>query len=114
MTLGEHFTRAGRGLAIGAAVLAAVGLTTTAPQPAHALSPAAGVGIGLGAFAAGTALGAANNPNYNTYYNPYGYSYNNPYGYSYAPAPAQAYYPSTPYYPQRSCWDPYYRRYYAC
>jgi hypothetical protein len=104
MTLGEHFTRAGRGLAIGAAVLAAVGLTTTVPQPAHALSPAAGVGIGLGAFAAGTALGAANNPYYSPYYNPYGYSY----------APAPAYYPSTPYYPQRSCWDPYYRRYYAC
>ena len=106
MTLGKHFARAGRGLAIGAAVLAAVGLTTVA-RPAHALSPAAGVGIGLGAFAAGTALGAAGNPYYNPY-NPYYY----PYGYSYAPAPA--YYPSTPYYPQRSCWDPYYRRYYAC
>lgn len=105
MTLHEHYTRAGRGLAIGAAVLAAVGLTTL-PRPADALSPAAGVGIGLGAFAAGTALGAAANP----YYNPYYY----PYGYSYAPAPAPAYYPSTPYYPQRSCWDAYYRRYYAC
>lgn len=105
MTLREHYTRAGRGLAIGAAVLAAVGLTTL-PRPADALSPAAGVGIGLGAFAAGTALGAAANP----YYNPYYY----PYGYSYAPAPAPAYYPSTPYYPQRSCWDAYYRRYYAC
>ena len=107
MTLGEHFTRAGRGLAIGAAVLAAVGLTTTVPQPAHALSPAAGVGIGLGAFAAGTALGAAGNPYYNPYYYPY-----RSYGYYSQPAPA--YYPSTPYYPQRSCWDPYYRRYYAC
>jgi hypothetical protein len=97
-------------LAIGAAVLAAVGLTTV-PRPADALSPAAGVGIGLGAFAAGTALGAAANP----YYNPYN-SYYYPYGYSYAPAPApaQAYYPSAPYYPQRSCWDAYYRRYYAC
>jgi hypothetical protein len=112
MTLGEHFTRAGRGLAIGAAALAAVGLTTV-PRPADALSPAAGVGIGLGAFAAGTALGAAANPYYNPY-NPYN-SYNSyyyPYGYSYAPA--QAYYPTTPYYPQRSCWDAYYRRYYAC
>ena len=49
----------------------------------------------------------------NPYYNPYN-SYNYPYGYSYAPAPAQAYYRSTPYYPQRSCWDAYYRRYYAC
>jgi hypothetical protein len=106
MTLGKHFTRTSRGLAIGAAVLAAVGSTTLA-RPAHALSPAAGVGIGLGAFAAGTALGAAANP----YYNPYN-SYYYPYGYSYAPAPA--YYPSTPYYPQQSCWDAYYRRYYAC
>ena len=92
-------------MAIGAAVLAAVGLTSV-PRPAHALSPAAGVGIGLGAFAAGTALGAAANP----YYNPYYY----PYGYSYAPAPAPVYYPSTPYYPPRSCWDPYYGRYYTC
>jgi hypothetical protein len=111
MTPGEHFTRAGRGLAIGAAALAAVGLTTV-PRPADALSPAAGVGIGLGAFAAGTALGAAANP----YYNPYN-SYYYPYGYSYAPAyypTTPAYYPSTPYYPQRSCWDAYYRRYYAC
>jgi hypothetical protein len=104
MTLGKHFTRTGRGLAIGAAVIAAVGLTTV-PRPAHALSPAAGVGIGLGAFAAGTALGAAGNP----YYNPY---YYNPYGYYYPSAPA--YYPATPYYPQRRCWDAYYRRYYAC
>jgi hypothetical protein len=107
MILGEHFTRAGRGLAIGAAAFAAVGFTTV-PRPADALSPAAGVGIGLGAFAAGTALGAAANPYYNPY-TPYN-SYYYPYGYSYAPA----YYPSTPYYPQRSCWDAYYGRYYAC
>ena len=104
MTLGKQFSRMGRGVAIGAAVLAAVGLTTV-PRPAHALSPGAGVGIGLGAFAAGTALGAAANP----YYNPY---YYNPYGYYYPSAPA--YYPATPYYPPRSCWDLYYRRYYAC
>jgi hypothetical protein len=105
MTLGKNCAGTGRGLAVGAAVLAAVGLTTL-PEPAHALSPAAGVGIGLGAFAAGTALGAATNPYYNPYYNPYGYGYYHP--------PAPAYYPSTPYYPQRSCWDAYYRRYYAC
>lgn len=104
MTLGKHLARTGRGLAIGAAVLAAVGLTTVA-RPAHALSPGAGVGIGLGAFAAGTALGAATNP----YYNPY---YYNPYAYYYPSAPA--YYPATPYYSPRSCWDAYYRRYYAC
>jgi hypothetical protein len=97
--------RTGRGLAVGAAILAGVGLTSL-PQPAHALSPAAGVGIGLGAFAAGTALGAAGNP----YYNPYYY----PYGYYYPPVPTYSYYPATPYYQPRSCWDPYYRRYYGC
>ena len=108
MTLGKLFGRTGRGLAIGGAILAAIGLTTS-PRPAHALSPAAGVGIGLGAFAAGTALGAATNPYYNPYYNPYGYG-------SYYPpaAPAYSYYPATPYYQPRSCWDPYYRRYYSC
>ena len=78
MTVGKHCARAGRGLAIGAAVLAAVGVTTVT-RPAHALSPAAGVGIGLGAFAAGAAIGAASNPYYNPYYSPYGY---------YPPAPA--------------------------
>jgi hypothetical protein len=104
MTLGNLCERRGRGLAIAATILGAVGLTAV-PQPAHALSPAAGVGIGLGAFAAGTALGAASNP-----YNPYYYGYY-PYGY-YPPGPA--YYPATPYYQPRSCWDPYYRRYYTC
>ena len=105
MSVGNLLGRTGRRLAIGAAILAGVGLTAV-PQPAHALSPAAGVGIGLGAFAAGTALGAAANP----YYNPYYYSY--PYGSYYPPAPA--YYPAAPYYQPRSCWDPYYRRYYTC
>jgi hypothetical protein len=88
MTLVHVVGRSGRELAIGAAILAAVGLTA-APRPAHALSPAAGAAIGLGAFAAGTAVGAAANP----YYNPY------PPAYGYAP---------------RSCWDPYYGRYYPC
>src|SRR5215469_16457287 len=74
MNVGNLFGRVGRGLAAGAAILAGVGLTTL-PQPAHALSPAAGVGIGLGAFAAGTALGAAANPYYNPYYYPYGSYY---------------------------------------
>ena len=43
------------------------------------------------------------------YYPPY------PYGYYYPP-PVPAYYPPPPSYypPARSCWDPYYRRYYAC
>jgi hypothetical protein len=108
MSLDNLFGRMGRGLAIGAAILAAVGLTSV-PRPAHALSPAAGVGIGLGAFAAGTALGAASNPYYNPYYNPYGYY---PYGYYYPSAPA--YYPPASPYAPRSCWDAYYRRYYAC
>jgi len=103
MTLGNLFGRAGRGLALGAALLAAVGLTTVS-RAAHALSPGAGVGIGLGAFAAGTMLGAAANPYYNPYYYPYAYYY----------PPLPAYYPPTPYYQPRSCWDPYYRRYYAC
>lgn len=102
MTLGKHFARTGRGFAVGAAVLAAVGLTTV-PHPAHAIGTGAAVGIGLGSFALGSALGSAANP----YYNPYYY-----YGYYYPPAPA--YYPATPYYAPRSCWDPYYRRYYAC
>jgi hypothetical protein len=100
MSFGKRFPRSGRALAIGAAVLAGVGLTT-APRSAHALSPGAGVGIGLGAFAAGTALGAATNP----YYNP-------SYAYYYPSAPA--YYPARPYAPPRSCWDSYSGRYYAC
>jgi hypothetical protein len=107
MTLSNILGRTGRALAIGAAIFAAVGLTTP-PRPAHALSPAAGVGIGLGAFAAGTALGAAANPYYNPYYRPYGY----PYGYNYPSAPA--YYPPAVSYAPRSCWDPYYGRYYTC
>ena len=49
-------------------------------------------------------LGAAANP---YYYNPYYYP-----GYYYPPAPS--YYPSTSYYPSRSCWDGYYRRFFAC
>lgn len=106
MSLGNFFGRTGRGLAMGAAVLGVVGLTTVT-QPARALSPAAGVGIGLGAFAAGTALGAAaNNPYYNPYYSPYGYYY--------PPAPAYVYSPAAPGYAPRSCWDPYYRRYHPC
>jgi hypothetical protein len=67
--------------------------------------------IGLGSFALGSALGAgAANP-YGGYYGGYAY----PYG-GYYPAPAApAYYPPpTPYYTPRSCWDSYYRRYYAC
>ncbi|HYZ41892.1 MAG TPA: hypothetical protein VE687_14895 [Stellaceae bacterium] len=108
MTHSNLLTRTSRGLAIGATILGAVGLTTM-PQPAHALSPGAGVGIGLGAFAAGTALGAAaNNPYNNPYYRPYGYYYPSAPAYSYYP-PQQSYY-----YQPRSCWDGYSGRYYAC
>jgi len=92
---------AGRGLLFSAAILGTIGITS-ALRPAHAVSPGAAVGIGVGAFALGSVLASP-------YYSPY---YAAPYGY-YPPAPA--YYPPTPYYPApRSCWDPYYRRYYAC
>ena len=42
-------------------------------------------------------------------------AYGYPYGYGYGYYPPAAYYPPAPaYYAPRSCWDPYYRRYYAC
>lgn len=105
MTLRNLFGRTGRTLAVSAALLGAVGLTVT-PKPAHALSTGAAVGIGLGALAVGTALGAASNPYYNGYPGYYGYP---------APAPAPYYGPA--YYgygPSHSCWNPYYGRYYPC
>lgn len=71
--------KVGRGLALATALVAGVAFTA-APRPAHALSTGAAVGIGLGAFALGSALGAA----------PY---YGYPYGY-YPPA-----YPAYPYAP---------------
>jgi hypothetical protein len=107
MTLGHHVARTGRGLAIGAAILAAVGLTA-APRPAHALGTGAAVGLGLGSFALGTAIGAAANPYYYPYY-PYAY----PYRYYYYP-PAPAYYPPAVTYQPRSCWNPSYGGYYPC
>ena len=109
MIVVRFFKRTGRGLAVIAAILAAIGLTTL-PRPADAgggwggggISPGAAVGLGLGAFALGSVL--ANPYYYNPYYSPYGY---------YPPAPA--YYPPAAYYPRaRSCWNPYYRYYYAC
>jgi hypothetical protein len=86
------------------AVVAVAGAMVLPARPAQALDTGAAVGIGLGSFALGSALGAASNP----YYRPYA-----PYGYGY---PAPAYYPPpAPYYPPtRSCWDPYSRNYYAC
>ena len=88
-------------VAVAAVAIIAVALPS---RPASALDTGAAVGIGLGSFALGTALGAASNP----YYRPY-----SPYGYYY---PAPAYYapPPAPYYAPRSCWDPYGQRYYAC
>lgn len=112
MTVDRFFGKTGRRLAIAAAILAVIGLTT-APRPAHAgggwggggISPGAAVGLGLGAFALGSAL--ANPYYYNPYYSPYGY-------YGYYPS-APAYYPPAGYYPPtRSCWSPYYGYYYAC
>jgi hypothetical protein len=113
MTIGGFFGKTGRGLAVAAAILAAIGLTTV-PRPADAgggwhggggISPGAAVGIGLGAFFLGSVLA---NP---YYYNPYYYPYNY---YGYYPI-APAYYPPAAYYPPvRSCWSPYYRYYYPC
>jgi hypothetical protein len=66
MSFNDFFGRMGRGLAVGTAIFGTVGMTA-APRPAHAIDPGAAVGIGLGSFALGTALGASANP----YYNPY-------------------------------------------
>lgn len=93
-------TQGARRLAIAAAVIATASVPTL--KPAQAIDAGTAVGIGLGSFALGSALGAAPRPY--PYYYPYDY---------YSPAPA--YYVPPPYYPPpRSCWDPYYRRYYAC
>ena len=94
--------RAGRSLALSAAIAGAVGLTVV-PRPAHALGTGAAVGIGVGAFALGTVLGTAASP----YYYPGGYYY--PPQYYYPPAPA---YPAP--YPSRTCWSPYYQQYVPC
>ena len=111
MTVGGFFGKTGRGLTVAAAILAAVGLATV-PRPADAggwggggIGPGAAVGIGLGAFALGSGL--ANPYYYNPYYYPSGY-------YGYYPV-APPYYPPAGYYPPaRSCWNLYYRSYYAC
>jgi hypothetical protein len=100
MVFVESLKRSGFALA----VVAALGL----PGAAHAqrwhgggIGTGAAVGIGLGSFALGTALGSAA-------YRPYGYY---PYGY-YAPAPV--YYAPPPPVAYRTCWYPQYGGYFAC
>ena len=89
----------GRGLAV-AALLVAVSVTA-AQSPASARDNGAAIGLGIfGGAVAGAAIASTANP------------YNNPYYYA-PPAPAYYYPPAPAYYP-RSCWDPYYQRYYAC
>lgn len=103
--IGNGVKRAARGLALASATAVIFAIAGVAPAGARdGISNGAAVGLGLGSFALGTAVGsAAAAPYYGGY----------PYGGYYAP-PAPAYYPATPYYAPRSCWDPYYRRYYAC
>ena len=108
--IGNSVKRAARGLGLASAVATVLVFTGTVPSYAAdhhgggGIGTGAAVGIGLGSFALGTAVGsAAAAPYYGGY----------PYGGYYAP-PAPAYYPAAPYYAPRSCWDPYYRRYYAC
>ena len=68
MVIRDVAKQAGRGLAVAAAVVAAVSVSV--PNPAKAnVSPGWAAAIGLGSFALGTALGAASN----TYYSPYYY-----------------------------------------
>jgi hypothetical protein len=96
-------TQIRRGLAVVAAgIVAGISFSASAGWGGGGISNGAAVGLGLGAFALGTAVGSA--PYYNPYY-PYAY-YPPPY---YYPPPAPGYY-----YRPHSCWDPYYRRYYAC
>lgn len=100
MAVSNIARRAARGLAFSAAIVATLGLATA--RPAQALGTGAAVGIGLGALAVGTAIGASQNP----YYAPApAYAYPPAYGY------APAYYPPGP---AHSCWSPYYGRYYPC
>ena len=104
MRIGNIIRQTGR-LALAVAVVA--GVTLAVEKPAQAISGGEAAAIGLGSFAVGTALGAgAANPYSNGYYYAPGYAY--------PAAPAPGYYPAAPYYPPRSCWDPYYRRYYSC
>jgi hypothetical protein len=91
----------GRSLATAAALAGT--LLIAAPTPAEArIGTGAAIGIGLGSFALGTAIGSG------AFAHPYGYY---PYGY-YTPAPAY-YAPPVRSHP-RTCWYPQYGGYYAC
>src|SRR5882724_13243888 len=82
---------------LGATTAIVATLALSGPNPAQArVSTGAAVGIGLGAFALGSALGAG--AYYSPYYAPYyGYGYGYAPAYSYYP-PATYYYPPSPYY----------------
>jgi hypothetical protein len=86
MSIPQFVRHSGKALVVGAALLAAVGIAR--PRPAHALGTGAAVGIGLGAFALGSAVGASANPYYGPSY--YGPNYGPTPGYYYAPP---GYYP---------------------
>jgi hypothetical protein len=102
MAIKQTLKRTGRGLAVAAALVG--GVMATIPQPAQArVSAGWAAAIGVGSFALGAAAarGAYGYPGY-------GYGY-------YAALPAYYHPPAPAYYaPARSCWDPYYQRYYAC
>src|SRR5205814_10181960 len=102
-----YYARVGRGLALASAMAGGVAFaapSAQAPWRHHGgISTGAAVGIGLGSFALGTALGsAAAYPYYGGYgygypYAGYGYSY--PAYSSYAPAySSYSYYGRPPYY----------------
>src|SRR5438132_332744 len=103
MAINATIGRGRRALAVAAAISAMV-FAAQAPSPAYAADVGTAVGLGiLGGAVAGAAVAGAANPYYAPGYYPYGYA-----------APAAPYYPpAAPYYQApRSCWDPYYRRYY--
>jgi hypothetical protein len=112
MTLSNLLGSTGRTLAFTGAIVGVIGLTV-APRPAHAFLPLVAAAIGISAATTtGTVVGAAVAP-------PPVYVPPAP-AYSYGPAPAPTYSdgatPAPIYYSDgpRSCWSPYYGRYYAC
>src|SRR5260370_42211069 len=62
MAIGSMVKQSGRGMAIAAALVVAASFTTL--KPAQAVDAGTAVGIGLGSFALGTALGSTANPHY--------------------------------------------------